>query len=414
MPRVSAAAPAPAQAQVAAQRNDANVIPKTKLHNGLAVTCVQRPSLADGTHGSSKNYVSKIVNKDNKKERVKHHESLALKVIDPDQRLFVYPLTERAVETTTGISRMQCNKLLKTKTLEQIKEHYVNVVVPFSGSTLHDFLNQLLQKHRLVQSMTSSDVIKLFYGLKNVFDGARTLRRNNICHRDIKADNIATLPRFRLASFGLAVKVDGNLVQKKHRQYVNTVYEHWPLDYQVAVWYCNSVVQRRPDDYKQQQQQQKHWLSALVPSDVVQFENQLAKQLLWFKTSISQRANFVLSSTAAESTRDFRNRLLASKSPTLANAAVEKLDVYSLGIVVLNVAHVVQSCGRYSEFLRSIVKRFENLGLYMTRGSALSRPSIEHCWFSYMAILQDLLDDLELKKRYASAAQQHVQHSTSK
>ena len=411
MPRVSAA-PA-AQAQVGAQRNDAKMIPKTKLHNGLAVTCVQRPSLADRAHGSSENYVSKIVNKDNKKERVKHHESLALKLIDPDQRLFVYPLAERPVEATTGMTEIQCNKLLKNKTLEQIKEHYVNVVVPFSGSTLHDVLNQLTQKHRLVQSMTSENAIKLFYGLKNVFDGARTLCRNKICHRDIKADNIATWPRFRLANFGLAVKVDGNLVQKKHFLFVNTVYEHWPLDYQVAVWYCNSVVQR-PDDYKQQQQQQNHWLSALGPSDVVQFENQLAKQLLWFKTSVSQRANLVLSSNAAESTRDFRNKLIAFKSPTLANAAVEKLDVYSLGIVVLNVAHVVQSCGRYSEFLRSIVKRFENLGLYMTRGSALSRPSIEHCWFSYMAILQDLLDDLELQKLYASAAPQHVQHSTGK
>lgn len=371
------------------------------------VGCVYYPSLADSKHESSNRYVSKIVHKDNLKERVEHHESLSLNVIDPDQSLFLYPLSERSIETIDREQRTEkCEKLLKNN-LDQIKLNYVNVVLPFGGPTLLDKLNELLKTHQVQQSMTDEVVRQLFSGLKNVFDGALALRRYNICHRDIKIDNIATLPRFRLAGFALAVLVNGDLVHKRHLQFVNTVYEHWPMDYQVAVWYCAHSQNKLPDN--------NHWLSAPATSaqnDVAQIKTKLAKQFHWFQTGVSERANYVLSLNAAANIRDFKNTLLKTKSAALANYAVEKLDVYSLGIVVLNVAHVVQSCGRYHKLLQTIIKRFENLGLNMTHANPLYRPSMRRCWFSYMAILQDLVDFFALRNHYKMAAQ--LQNAVSK
>jgi serine/threonine protein kinase len=369
---------------------------------------VYYPSLADSTHESSDRYVSKIVNKDNLKERVKHHESLSLNVIDPDQSLFLYPLSERSIETIDREQRTkQCETLLNMKDPEKIKLNYVNVVVPFGGPTLLDKLHELVETHQVQQSMTDAVVRQLFFGLKNVFDGALALGRNNICHRDIKTDNISTWPRFRLAGFGLAVLVNGDLVHKRHLQFVNTVYEHWPLDYQVAVWYCAQSQKQLPDN--------KHWLSAPATSsqnDVAQIKTKLAKHFSWFQTGVSERANYVLSLNAAANIRDFKNTLLKTKSAALANYAVEKLDVYSLGIVVLNVAHVVQSCNRYHKLLQTIIKRFENLGLNMTHANPLYRPSMRRCWFSYMATLQDLVDFFALKNHYKMAAQ--LQNAVSK
>ena len=193
--------------------------------------CVFAPNIIGTNYQSNIENISKIVLKENIDEEFKSVNMF--KDIDPENKYLVYPIGVTNIsdyDIDNQCELEECKIITdkigttcgKNKILEELNKHFSNIIQPNGGIDLYSYLKN---------KPSSKDITDKFL---NLFKAVLLLNKNEICHRDIKLDNIVTNPTFRLIDFGLTT-TEKNLKNKTHSDYGSVIYLFWPLDYSIII-----------------------------------------------------------------------------------------------------------------------------------------------------------------------------------
>lgn len=168
-------------------------------------------------------FVGKIVDYDNEDNickyvecEIRHYE--ILRRIDPNFTFLIYPiLTSHLLIKDVKSSTKHSLKFLKSKANNS---KIVQMIMPYGGVSLNTFI-QSCERH----GMSFRRALCIVYDL---LLGASLLQKNNICHQDIKLNNITYDPisgNARIIDFGMAVTRDefynSNWMFQSHKYAVN-------------------------------------------------------------------------------------------------------------------------------------------------------------------------------------------------
>ena len=168
-------------------------------------------------------YVGKVVDYDSEdnickyvESEIRHYE--VLRRIDPNFSFLIYPiLTSQLLIKDIKTSTKHSLKFLKTKPKNS---KIVQMIMPYGGVSLNSYLHSCGKS-----GLSFRRALSIVYDL---LLGVALLQQNNICHQDIKLNNITYDPitgNARIIDFGMAVTKDefytSNWMFQSHKYAVN-------------------------------------------------------------------------------------------------------------------------------------------------------------------------------------------------
>jgi len=146
---------------------------------------------------------------------------------DPEGRYFVLPIkacktTVKSIEKNPAAE--ECEGL---RDIKESKKRFVNqIVMPYAGTDLFQFM-----KNRYFMEQQKFPVERWFQVLENILRGVAVLKKNRVCHMDIKADNVIYDGKVaKIFDFGL-VRPFGEVYTRKNLDRLSNHYFVYPLEF---------------------------------------------------------------------------------------------------------------------------------------------------------------------------------------
>lgn len=284
--------------------------------------CVYRPNIISSKTPRSDNLISKIIEKTNIDEEFETVKRLKLDNIDPEQKYLVYP---KKIENIESIDQANDNNLDDcdfinpgdTNDLNRLNRKYANIIQDYGGFDL--------VKYKVNNRINSvDDIIGKYY---NLFKSVMLLNKNGVIHRDIKPANILfNSDKMRLIDFGLSTnKTD--IKDEDHTGFTTVNYDYWPFDYSLIL-----------NKSKYEPKNENAVVSGEYYGDIINITLQHLNSS--YKYSMD---NGILNDDLAYDMLAQNSRLVIQLNikkiftyEELVTESLDKLDVFSLGIVLLS------------------------------------------------------------------------------
>lgn len=191
--------------------------------------CVYSPNLVCTKYPRNDNYVSKLINKKDIYSEFSIVNNFKLNVIDPLQKYLLYPLDNcniSDIDFKNDNGFVGCNLVkkpldnLKNKNtyLDTINMNYTNIIMVKGGEPLN--------------SIEINNIESLLPILIRISLAIYLLNINNICHRDLKLENILINDKdiTRIIDFGISTYIDKFVYEFQGHKYIV-----WPIDYYILI-----------------------------------------------------------------------------------------------------------------------------------------------------------------------------------
>lgn len=339
--------------------------------------CVYAPNLPGKTVSErNSKYISKVIaEKDlaNEVEEIKH---LKLEVMDPSSQYFIYPTL---VDTIGSFSAEEDNNFkdcffLKDQmqtyqtmglTPEQIAEklstQYKNIIQSNGGKDLHSYLYPMFAKRNALKTDQVRTILMRFW---NVFKGLTLLAANRITHRDLKLANITSDPTFRIIDFGqFAISMDSDIQDEEHQDFYDTTYSVWPMDYMVHVRDIHH--------------------SSDKPEEIHKACLTLAEEYLKEEAFHRFRDQMIID------IEEYVTFLVKNKQNEYSSVSLSKLDCYSFGLILIEVADYVYRKEDASVEMQ-VIKKMYQLAQQMICANPIRRLTLFEASKRYLRLLKPL------------------------
>ena len=193
----------------------------------------------------------------------------------------------------------------------------------YNGDDLNQYCKETLSKEILTDQLKFNEYfVKLFRLMKNVFYGLTQLSKNGICHHDINIRNILIKKnKSYIIDYDIALKIKSVGENKFLKERMNSEYSHYrlyeayPFEYLYHTLKSQSDVSREIDNIKSHQSLIGYY-ELYLPINEGVFGIDTNKQRYAYLKNKSERST------------------LAKRSTNLTNL-MKKLDIYSLGMMIL-------------------------------------------------------------------------------
>lgn len=285
--------------------------------------CVYTPPLPciDSHHKTKqtgKNLVSKVYNETGEMQ-TEWNISQTIAKIDPAQKYFVYGIDKCNVETKKAEKESKIRGIVACDIVQDVVQKTIpSIVMPNGGLPFHDWLAD----HRWQISIT--DLVRIMIPC---FEGLQLLLKYGFTHQDIKANNILIdkTYRTRIIDFSFTVKTADVLNNAVNTKYVSR-YWVFPPDYRIRKYLAG---------------REKHKVTDSDVMRIILMEDDLLQRT--FKSTDVERISHLHRKYFWDDRKEYETQLRdslqraasAKSSASAWRPFVSKIDVYSLGLVLL-------------------------------------------------------------------------------
>ena len=296
------------------------------------------PLLCEGETERKDGFISKLLRKTDAKDEQKENEKI--NNIDPDFKWHLrsynscmpkLPKGDDLAHTCPVISDKTkiaiLNENAKKGTDNSMLKLYRNVIQEHGGTSVTKYINQTVEKKTSVE-VKHKQLIDLILQSENLLLGIKELYEKDMCHFDIKPDNVVyneKTKRFNFIDFGLTRKIN----KVKDFPSLYRAYWVWPLD----AWMCYNP------NYK------SYIIPMLIPPPnispfksavMMRHETSYGKEVA--KTFVANYKNsnpYIDCLNTGDKIKSYLDYIKANGYDNLVRKISESIDTYSLGIVYL-------------------------------------------------------------------------------
>ncbi len=382
--------------------------------------CVFRPNISckEGKYSEKDSkYISKIMPEDHGEEEFEVFRRLNIRKIDTKQKYLIYALEKCDIpEDLDEEDIYRCDKLRETvdnfssksrrdkqEMVTNASETYTNLIQPYGGKTLKAIRTNSLTMQK--KKYECKDYVLMYLDLLKAI---LVLNQNNLCHRDIKYDNIVVSEindRYsaKLIDFGLAEKFvkdvdiddeEGSPEATNWSWLSNNLenqYYLWPVD---LVCYCKvnggsySRFKQRVDSFQKKTDKVKEILNIAdeicsVYSTYMRLVGEIHIQLM-FESCVRYLVDLFINHSYEDDMEHKLDKIIQNK-----------WDIFMLGVLFseeLRFQKIEDDDGNLDDFFSDFAK----LIISMTNLNPVERISVEDCLKRYMNILNENRLELEI------------------
>jgi serine/threonine protein kinase len=220
-----------------------------------------------------------------------------------------------------GVQRKMSEQWKTDGTDNSMLKKYTNILQDDGGTSVSDYIANKPSSFSK-QSSKNKAFIDLFIQSENLLLGIKELYEKNMCHFDIKTDNVVyneSKKRFNFIDFGLTRKID----KVKSFEALQRAYWVWPLD----LWFCHT-------DSKTQYFDNSRALGWYGPKPpMYRYESSYAKTVVESNIGIGNIYTDCLDTV--EKIDSYKEYIKKEGYSTFRRRISESIDTFSLGILYM-------------------------------------------------------------------------------
>jgi serine/threonine protein kinase len=226
-------------------------------------------------------------------------------------------------------------------------------------------------------------------GMYATFNGIEELAKSGLCHMDIKPTNLVfapddQTPTIRMIDFGL-LRQCTDVYTSKNKELISTPYVYWPPEFHLYTW-SNEVTNGKKSKYITQNAAQQ-----------AQYIGQILRNAEAVPEAISIP---LMSLTNHESKLHlYQCEQLLKIQPSGLHMFADRIDVYSLGVSVMEIVCHYLACRILSQQEQNVAVALLHLALQMTDMNPITRPTAQQCRRLYMKRILPLVTNAEERRK---------------